>query len=72
MTLREYLDRIGVNPVNYANRIGVSPKQVYRYCEGAIPGREIMARIVRDTRGEVQPNDFYDLPKHRRRSRKAS
>lgn len=27
-----------------------------------IPGREMMLRIYRLTRGAVTPNDFYDLP----------
>lgn len=46
-----------------AQRIGAANSMVaWRLANGAIPRRAIMARIYLATRGQVTPNDFYDLP----------
>ncbi len=38
-------------------------KDAERYCKGTLPRSDkIMAKIVKATNGQVQPNDFFDLP----------
>lgn len=36
--------------------------EIERAVDPKIPGRNLMVRIWRLTRGAVAPNDFYDLP----------
>lgn len=49
--------------------LGVGKNQSYHYIvpldhdRFAIPRPAVMARIVELTDGQVQPNDFYDIPK---------
>lgn len=44
----------------FAARIGVTPETVRRYAAGErIPERDIMPRVVAETEGKVQANDFY-------------
>lgn len=46
-----------------AEKLARSDMTVSRYCnERRIPEPETMRRIYVVTQGEVQPNDFYDLP----------
>lgn len=43
-----------------AVRLGVSRQQVDRYRhEKQIPGRVVMPKVVRATKGQVGPADFY-------------
>jgi DNA-binding transcriptional regulator YdaS (Cro superfamily) len=43
----------------FAAAIGVSPTMVTEYAAGRMwPGRDIMKAIVRETAGQVTPNDF--------------
>lgn len=52
-----------------ARLIAVSNSTVaYRYTKGSVPRPPIMGRIYLATDGEVTPNDFYRLPKLRRRA----
>ena len=44
---------------DFASRIGVTPSMITAYCEDRMwPGKERMEAIVRETGGEVTPNDF--------------
>jgi hypothetical protein len=63
MKLKEWMDREEVSNQEFGKRIERSSEAVRRYAEGLrIPDRETMPLIVRETNGEVQPNDFFDLP----------
>lgn len=60
MNLRSYLDVKDISPAAFARAIKVSTASLYRYIGGdRIPHRDVMARIVAVTGGEVQPNDFF-------------
>ncbi|GGD74044.1 helix-turn-helix domain-containing protein [Croceicoccus mobilis] len=37
--------------------------QMERAVEPIVPGGDLMARIYQLTGGQVEPNDFYDLPR---------
>lgn len=48
----------------FAERIGVTPTMITAYCkeDGAMwPSKEKMAAIVRETGGQVTPNDFLEI-----------
>lgn len=46
-----------------ADKIGVTPSAVYLWINGSrVPDRKYMAKIFDLTDGQVQPNDFYELP----------
>ncbi len=63
MKLRRWMTREKVTYMAMSDRIGRSHSVVQRYCTGErIPGRDAMVKIYVVTNGEVQPNDFYDLP----------
>lgn len=68
MKLIDWLKKEGLTYEEYASRIQVkSPRSVQRYATGEqVPGRDIMARIVKTTNGEVTPNDFYEMVPARR------
>jgi len=61
MQLDTYLETNGVSLRDFAARIGVANAGVVsKYAnKHQIPRPPIMAAIVRETDGEVQPNDFY-------------
>jgi hypothetical protein len=62
MKLSHWLDREGLKPADFAPRIRRSSEAVRRYAAGErIPDRETMPLIVAETRGEVTPNDFFDI-----------
>lgn len=47
----------------FAARIGVTPQMISAYCADRMwPGRERMEAIVRETNGDVTPNDFIASP----------
>ena len=61
MQLDIYLESEGVNLRDFAARIGVANAGVVsKYAnKRQIPRPPIMAAIIRETNGAVQPNDFY-------------
>jgi len=63
MTLQDYLVREGLSYTAFTAMIGAKfPSTAERYAKGlSIPGRSMMEEIFRVTKGEVTPNDFYDL-----------
>ena len=63
MKLGKWLEAKGLKPADFAPRIERTAEAVRRYAAGErIPDRETMPLIVRETAGEVTPNDFFDLP----------
>lgn len=61
MELRQYLDQHDLTIADFARLINVSSRMtVFRYLNRKrIPAPGVMERIVAETGGEVQPNDFY-------------
>lgn len=60
MQLRDYLIANG-GPAELAKKLEVTTEAVRLWAAGdRIPGRDHMRRIVKVTRGQVQPNDFYE------------
>lgn len=60
MKLTDWMKREGVERQEFASRIHVTPMALGRYERGErIPEKETMAAIVRETGGDVAPNDFY-------------
>lgn len=62
MNFRSWLEREGVSFSEMGQRIERTGEAVRRYATGErIPDRETMPKIVRETRGEVTANDFFDI-----------
>lgn len=60
MKLKEWLQAKEIRPSDFADRIGVEPAAVSRYCAGTrIPERDTMVKIIDATNGEVRADDFY-------------
>jgi hypothetical protein len=60
MNLRSYLQKSNQSGAEFSRKIGVSTEAVRRYQDGTrIPGRVVMAAIVKVSDGDVQPNDFF-------------
>lgn len=65
MNLRDWRVSKGLTQENVGKLIGVGGVTVCRYENGErIPPREIMEQIIKLTKGEVTPNDFFVFPKH--------
>lgn len=63
MKLAHWMKREKLTDQAMGDRIGRSHSVVQRYRNGQrIPGPISMVRIFVESNGEVQPNDFYDLP----------
>lgn len=58
MKLADWLKRSGLTRSAFADRIGVSPATVTSLCNDGWMGRDVAQAIVRETGGEVGPNDF--------------
>jgi hypothetical protein len=60
--LGPYLAKEKITPGAFAEKIGVTVQAVHRYiADDRVPHRDVMKRIVEQTGGEVQPNDFFSL-----------
>ena len=60
MKLEEFLQKEGISYPEFAAKIGVSLQSIYRYTAGTrLPERQVMARIMEETRGEVTADSFY-------------
>lgn len=63
MRLDQWRIEQGLNIQQLADRIPTTHTAAWRYCRGIrVPNRATMPAIYRVTAGQVQPNDFYDLP----------
>lgn len=62
MTLASYLKSMGLTQAAFAAQIGTSRQNVSRWCEGVIPRRADMLRLLAITEGKVTPNDFALAP----------
>lgn len=61
MKLGPYLSKEKITPGVFAEKIGVSVQAVHRYiADDRVPKLDVMKRIVEQTGGQVQPNDFFD------------
>jgi hypothetical protein len=70
MTLQKWTEVHQLNSRNVANLLGVDRSLAYKWLMGeTIPSPENMRAIYRKTDGEVEPNDFYDLPRLRLKRR---
>lgn len=50
-----------VEPDDFGKKIGVSERSVYRYLRGERePSLDVMVKIMKQTKGEVTRNDFYE------------
>jgi hypothetical protein len=69
MKLDQWLSENPGKAKGFHGRISVTKQALARYRnEERIPNHDPMIAIFRETGGEVQPNDFYKLPKLRGRS----
>lgn len=70
MTLRDWRLRKGLTLAAAAQGVGAPDgSMVSKWERGEmIPGRAYMRAIYVESAGQVQPNDFYDLPKLRARA----
>jgi hypothetical protein len=62
MKLSVYLTDRQITPADFAERLGVTAEGVRLWTTGKRrPSALMMQKIVDETGGHVQPNDFYDL-----------
>jgi transcriptional regulator with XRE-family HTH domain len=60
MKLKDWLALSGISQTEFGERIGVTGAAVSTYTlESSIPRKETMQRIAEETKGAVQPADFY-------------
>lgn len=63
MELRAYLAEHNISAPAFAETVSVTAAALYRYISGdRVPRRAVMDRIVQQTCGKVQPNDFFRAP----------
>lgn len=68
-SLRKFLSHHRLSETQFAQWLGCDRSLVSRWVNGAaIPAPDKMRAIYRLTRGQVQPNDFYDLPRLRQQA----
>jgi hypothetical protein len=66
MTIHKYLRLKKLTTSQFAEQIGVTRFAVTRYMAGRMPHPDVVCTIYKTTRGDVQPNDFYALPRLRK------
>jgi transcriptional regulator with XRE-family HTH domain len=70
MTLQKWADVHQLTLRGVCQFLGVDKSLAHKWLAGeTIPSAENMRNIYRKTEGEVEPNDFYDLPKLRLKRR---
>ncbi|NRA88323.1 MAG: helix-turn-helix transcriptional regulator [Rhizobiales bacterium] len=63
MKLKTWLTQADISRADFADEIGVNKRTITRYLDGdRKPGADIFSKIFDVTKGNVTPNDFYDLP----------
>jgi predicted transcriptional regulator len=58
MRLATYLKEVGMEPIHFAVKLGVSQNTIYRYLRGAMPTVRNLSKIIRATDGKVTMDDF--------------
>lgn len=62
MKISTYIKQNNLSQVAFAALIGVSPQAINTFCnEQRIPRPDSMRKIFIATKGQVTPNDFYDI-----------
>ena len=59
MTLDAYLTERKIKDAQFAPFVGCDRTTIYRIRKGQRPSAELLLKIVDETGGLVQPNDFY-------------
>lgn len=62
MNIAAYRDSRGITQAELAAELSVTQSTVARWEAGAMPARDMLARIAELTRGQVMPNDWLDIP----------
>lgn len=57
--LDTWIKKNSIRPSDLAGELKVTTMALWRYRRGRVPAPEIMRRVVKRTKGVVQPNDFY-------------
>jgi hypothetical protein len=64
MKLQQWLEKEGVSVAALAKKIGVAKWTLNRYViTNRVPAPRVVVALYKATRGAVQPNDFYQLPR---------
>ncbi len=58
MDLSAYLKTHNISRATFAATLRTSRQNVSRWCEGVMPRREDIVKIMAETKGEVTPTDF--------------
>lgn len=62
MQLQDYLDNKKITQTEFAEKLEVTSMSISHYCRGSrMPNKKMMAKIFLETKGEVSPNDFYNI-----------
>ena len=73
MRLADWLSKARITRKAFAARVGVSPSHITLLCTDAVwPGRDVAARIVRATGGEVTADSFLPPPRRPRAAKEAA
>lgn len=59
MKLRDWLELNKLTTYQFAEQLGCSQGNVANWLAGTIPRKKPMTKIMRATKGAVQPGDFY-------------
>lgn len=62
VNLRDWIRQRGKTHKAFGQTIRCVQQAVSKYCDGRVPAPAVMRRIIEETGGEVQPNDFFGLP----------
>ena len=63
MKLKTWLTQSNIKRADFAAKIGITTATITRYLNGdRKPSADIFSKIFDVTKGNVTPNDFYDLP----------
>jgi predicted transcriptional regulator len=58
MTLREYLDKNAMSPLDFSRLVKISNTAIYKYLKGRKPQRRLAFKIEKATNGEVSAREL--------------
>lgn len=61
MRLHDYIKQNKINVTEFAKKCGVQRNAIHKIMRGGRPRHDTLKKIVENTNGIVQPNDFYNL-----------